>query len=72
MAPEHQIIPVTLEWLETMRGLLLFGWMILFLWFTGTLMHEAGLLSSKKVAPTEFCKVHLRPLSECPPGSHGQ
>lgn len=65
----------TVEWLEGMRLALVAGWMLLFSilvydnieWLIAKLTRKAP---SKKRA-YELCKLHARPLDQCPPGSHG-
>lgn len=53
-----------LEHLETIRNLVVAGWMLLALGWAAQLGFDAQ-QDRLKGKPKEFCKLHSRPVSEC-------
>lgn len=55
--------------LDELRTLLIIGWLL-----TGVLYVVLNWDEWRRPTPpaVEQCKLHQRPLSECPPGSHGE
>lgn len=63
----------SVEWLSDLRVLLVVGWLLLAAlpawdfcrWYVSH-------VTKGHAVAGEMCKLHLRPLGSCPPGSHGE